>query len=201
MNRRQRVPLTFASNHIECSHHHLLFHSSPLCLAPLASYPFSLSVSLFPPNLSPLHHSPSNSLLPLFYYISQHPAKLTPTLSFTHHHTVSGLCCCVGGSVKISSLDDCDELDELILSSSLLCPFTMLNLHSGHVGFVLNHLSMHEQWKWWRQGSSRSSAPSSYTLKQMQHSCKGMGGANNKRVFNLCALPDFGVRQRELKFA
>lgn len=53
----------------------------------------------------------------------------------------------------------------------LLLLFMMLYLQSGQVALMYSHLSIQPQWKWWPQGSSRSSTPSSYEERQMQHSC------------------------------
>jgi hypothetical protein len=52
----------------------------------------------------------------------------------------------------------------------LLLLLRMLYLHRGHVALICSHLSIQPQWKWCPQGSSRSSAPSSYPERQIQHS-------------------------------
>ena len=62
----------------------------------------------------------------------------------------------------------------IIYTSSLIGELLLetLYLQRGHVEFILSHWSTQAQWKWWPHGSPRSSTPSSYDKRQMQHSCK-----------------------------
>ena len=49
-------------------------------------------------------------------------------------------------------------------------PLRMLYLQSGQVALIRSHLIMHVEWKWWLHGSAWSSVPSSYGIRQTQHS-------------------------------
>ena len=62
-------------------------------------------------------------------------------------------------------------------------PLRMLYLQRGQVALIRSHLTMHVEWKWWLHGSAWSSVPSSYGVRQMQHSWKEEKNSDTAKIY------------------